>query len=81
LIYVTSDTKELNSLSSLYTFGYIEYDVPYDLNTVKKRMFYQTNLPLLTRNNFYVIVSHDYNGVLMVHRVYIYSDLNPHSIM
>jgi hypothetical protein len=37
-------------------------------------------LPLLTRNNFYAIGSYD-NGVFMVHRVYIYSDLNPHSIM
>jgi hypothetical protein len=34
----------------------------------------------LTRNNFHAIGSYD-NGVFMVHRVYIYSDLNPHSIM
>jgi hypothetical protein len=43
-------------------------------------MFYQTKLPLLTRNNFHAIGSYD-NGVFMVHRVYIYSYLNPHSIM
>jgi hypothetical protein len=44
-------------------------------------MFCQTNLPLLIRNNFHAIGSYDYNGVFMVHRVYIYSDLNLHSIM
>jgi hypothetical protein len=80
LVHVTCDTNELNLLSSLYTFDYIEYDVPCDLNIVEKRMFWQTKLPLLTRNNFYAIGSYD-NGVFMVHRVYICSYWNPHSIM
>jgi hypothetical protein len=80
LIRVTCDTNELNLLSSLDTFGYIEYDVPCDVNIVEKRMFCQTKLPLLTRNKFYVTDSYD-NCVFMVHRVYIYSDLNLHSIM
>jgi hypothetical protein len=48
LIHVTYDTNELNLLSSLDTFGYIEYDLPCDLNIVEKRMFCQTKLPLLT---------------------------------
>jgi hypothetical protein len=52
LIHVTCDSHELNLLYYLDTFGYIEYDVPCDLNIVEKRMFYKTNLPLLTRNNF-----------------------------
>jgi hypothetical protein len=43
-------------------------------------MFCHTNLALLTRNNFHAMGSYD-NGVFMVHRVYICSDLNPHSIM
>jgi hypothetical protein len=64
----------------LLSFGYIKYDVPCDLNIVEKRMFCQTKLPLLTRNNFHAIGSYD-NGVFMVHRVYICSDLNPHSIV
>jgi hypothetical protein len=81
LIHVTCDTNKLNLLSSLDTFGYIEYDVPCDLNIVEKRMFCQSNSPLLTRNIFHAIGSYDYNGVFMVHSVYIYSDLNPHSIM
>jgi hypothetical protein len=80
LVHVTCAMNELNLLSSLDTFGYIEYDVPCDLNIVETRMFYQTKLPLLTRNNFHVIGSYD-NGVFMVHRVYICSNLNPHSIM
>jgi hypothetical protein len=37
-------------------------------------------LPLLTRIFFHAIGSYD-NGVFMVHRVYICSDLNPHSII
>jgi hypothetical protein len=81
LIHVTCDTNELNLLSSLDTFGYIKYVVPYDLNTVEKRIFCQTNLPLLTRHNFHAIGNYDYNGVFMLHRVYICSDLNPHYIM
>jgi hypothetical protein len=52
LIHVTCDINELNLFSSLDSFGYIEYDVPCDLNTVEKRMFCQTTSPLLTRNNF-----------------------------
>jgi hypothetical protein len=80
LIHVTCDTNELNLLYSLDTFGYIEYDVPCDLNIIEKRMFCQTNLSLLTRNNFHAIGSYD-NSVFMVHIVYICLDLNPHSIM
>jgi hypothetical protein len=81
LIHVTCDTNELNLLSSLDTFGYIEYDLPCDLNIVEKRMFCQTNLTLLTINNFHAIGSYDYSDVFMVHRVYICSDLNAHSVM
>jgi hypothetical protein len=44
-------------------------------------MFFQTKLPLLTRNNFHAIGSYDYSGVFMVHRVDICSNLNPHPIM
>jgi hypothetical protein len=80
LVHVICDTNGLNLLSFVDTFGYIEYDVRCDLNIVEKRMFCQTKLPLLTRNNFHAIDSYD-NGVFMVHRVYICSDLNPHSIM
>jgi hypothetical protein len=80
LVPITCAINELNLLSSLDTLGYIEYDIPCDLNIVEKRMFCQTKLPLLTRNNFHAIDSYD-NGVFMVHRVYICSDLNPHSIM
>jgi hypothetical protein len=80
LIHVTCDTNELNLLSSLDTFNYTEYDVPCHLNIVEKRMFYQTKLPLLIRNNFHAISSYD-NGVFIVHRAYICSDLNPHSTM
>jgi hypothetical protein len=80
LVHGTCATNELTLLSSLDNFGYIEYDVPYDLNIVEKRMFCQTKLPLLTRIFFHAIGSYD-NGVFMVHRVYICSDLNPHSIM
>jgi hypothetical protein len=80
LVHVTCTMNELNLLSSLDTFGYIEHDVPCDLNIVERRMFCQTKLPLLTRNNFHAIGSYD-NDVFMVHRVYICSDLNPHSIM
>jgi hypothetical protein len=81
LIHVTCDMNGLNFLSSIDTFGYIEYVVLYDLNTVEKRMFCQTTSPLLTINNFHAIAINEYNGVFMVHRVYIYSDLNPHSTM
>jgi hypothetical protein len=80
LVHGTYATNELNLLSSLDTFGYIQYDVPCDLNIVEKIMFYQTKLPLLTRIFFHAIGSYD-NGVFMVHRVYICSDLNPYSIM
>jgi hypothetical protein len=74
----SSPTSSLNY--EIHSFGYIEYDVPWDLSTVEKRMFFQTKLPLLTRNNFHAIGSYD-NDVFMVHRVYIYSYLNPHSLM
>jgi hypothetical protein len=39
LIHGTCATNELNLLSSLDTFGYIEYDVTCDLNIVEKRIF------------------------------------------
>jgi hypothetical protein len=49
LVHGTCSTNELNLLSSLDTFGYIEYDVPCDLNIVEKIIICQTKLPLLTR--------------------------------
>jgi hypothetical protein len=49
LVHGTCAMNELNLLSSLDNFGYIEYDVPCGLNIVEKRMFCQTKLPLLTR--------------------------------
>ena len=49
LVHGTCATIELNLLSSLDNFGYIEYDVPCGLNIVEKRIFCQTGLPLLTR--------------------------------
>jgi hypothetical protein len=45
LVHGTCAMNELNLLSSLDTFGYIEYEVPCDLNIVEKRMFYQTKFP------------------------------------
>jgi hypothetical protein len=80
LVHGTCATNELNLLSSLNTFGYIKYNVPCDLNIVEKRIFCQTKLPLLTRKKFHATGSY-HNGVFMVHIVYIYSYLNPHSIM
>jgi hypothetical protein len=65
LVHGTCATNELNLLSSLDTFGYIEYDVTCDLNIIEKRMFCQTKL---TRNNFHAIGSYD-NDVFMVYRV------------
>jgi hypothetical protein len=52
LVHSTCGMNEQNLLSSLDAFGYIEYDVPCDLNIVEKRMFCQTKLPLLTRKKF-----------------------------
>jgi hypothetical protein len=80
LVHGTCAMNELNLLSSLHTFDYVESDVPCDLNIVEKRMFCQTKLSLLTRIFFQAIGSYD-NDVFMVHRVYICPDLNPHSIM
>jgi hypothetical protein len=70
LVHGTCAMNELNLLSSLDTFGCIEYDVICDLNIVEKRIFCQIKLPLLTRNFFHAIRSYDI-GVFMVHRVYI----------
>jgi hypothetical protein len=62
LVHGTCATNELNLLSSLDTFGYIEYVVSCDLNIVEKIMFCQTKLSLFTRNFFHAIGSYD-NGV------------------
>ena len=76
LILITCETNEQKLLSPLNTLGYVEFDVLCDINTVEKQIFSQTELPLLTRNKFYAIGNYDHRGVFMVHKVYIFSNMN-----
>ena len=51
-IPIDNQNAEIRLLSSLNTLGYIEFDIPCNLNTLKKKLFMNPELPCLARSIF-----------------------------
>jgi hypothetical protein len=71
----THAIDELNLLSSLNTLGYTEFDIPCDISSLERIMFCQTELSLLTRNNFYAVGNFDGRGEFFVQKAFICSNM------
>lgn len=70
---INSAQEEFNLLSSLDTLGYIEFDVPCNLNCFRDRLNFGSDLPCFNCS-FHTIGKYDNNGEYLVHRVYICSN-------
>jgi hypothetical protein len=63
-------------VSSLNTLGYIEFNDLCNVNNLKDKLFMCNDLPLLSRNKFHAAGQYNYEGEYMIHRVYIFSNLD-----
>ena len=66
---------ELKLLSSLNTLGYIEFDIPCNLNFLKEKIKFDSNLPSFNHCSLHAIGKYDSKGEYLVNKVYICSNL------
>ena len=76
VIHVASDTDEMKLLSSLHTFGYIEFDILCSLSDLEEKFFVYADLPWLSRQTYHVIGKYNNKVQYLIHRVYICTNLN-----
>jgi hypothetical protein len=76
VIHNASDVDELKLMSSLYTLGYIEFDVLCNLNYLEEKLYANADLPWLSRHTYHVFGKYNNKGQYMVQRVYICTNLN-----
>ena len=72
---ITTMQDEVKFIYSFNTLGYIEFDVLCNLNNLKEKLSFSTNLLCLSKNTFQVIGKYNCKGEYMVHRVYILSNI------
>jgi hypothetical protein len=72
---ITSVHDEQKLLSSLNTLVYIEFDVLCNLNNLEEKLSFSSDLPWLSKHNYYVIGRYNWKGEYLVHRVYICSNM------
>ena len=70
-----NDTYEPKLLSTLNTWGYIEFNIVCALSSLEEK-FECTEFPWLSRYTYHFIGKYNCKGDYMVHRVYICSNLN-----
>ena len=75
LLPTTYENNKLKLLSSLNILGYIEFDTLCDLSSLKEK-FKCAELPWLSRCAYHFIGKYNCKREYMVHRVYIWSNLN-----
>jgi hypothetical protein len=75
VIRISSENEELKLLSSLNTWGYIQFDDLCPLNCLEKKLFARFELPCPSDVIFHVIGNCDSKGEYNAHRVYICSNL------
>jgi hypothetical protein len=62
-------------VSTLNTLGYIDFNVPYNLNCLVERLSKESGLQCFSRCVFRAIGKYDDRGEILMHRVYMCSDL------
>jgi hypothetical protein len=70
LLLTVTEQDELKFLSSLNTWGYIEFETLCALNSLEEK-FKCAKLPWLSRCTYHFIGTYNYKREYMVHRVYI----------
>jgi hypothetical protein len=78
---ITSVHNKLKLLSSLNTFGYIEFDILCNLNNLEEKLSFSAYLPWLSKHAYHVIGRYNWKGEHMVRRVYICSNMKSSFVM
>ena len=76
VVHIASDKDELKLLSSLKTLVYIEFDVLCNLIDLEKQLFEHAELPWCSRHTYHSTSKYDNNGKHLIHRIYIFANLN-----
>jgi hypothetical protein len=66
----------LKLLSSLNTFGYIEFDVLGNLSYLEEKLYTYADLPWLSKHAYHVFGKYNNKGQYMVQQVYNCTNLN-----
>jgi hypothetical protein len=69
------EKQELCIISTLNTLGYIDFNVPYNLNCLEERLSKESSLQWFSRCVFHAIGKYDDRGEILMHRVYTCSNL------
>jgi hypothetical protein len=72
VIHIANENEELKLLSSLNTWGYIQFDDLFPLNYLEKKLFARFELPCPYDMIFHVIGNYDSKGEYNAHRVNIF---------
>ena len=70
---ISSKKEELKLLSSFNTLGYIEFEVPCNLNCLKENLHFGFELLSLHHCSLHAIGEYDWKGEYLVHKIYICS--------
>ena len=76
VIHIATKIDEFKLLSSLYTLGYIEFDILCNLDCLEESLFKYADLPWFSKHTYHVIGKYKKKGQYMIHRVYIRSNMN-----
>jgi hypothetical protein len=72
---IDMEKQELHIISTLNTLGYIDFNVPYNLNCLEERLSKESALQCFSRCVFRAIGKYDDRGEILMHRVYMCSNL------
>jgi hypothetical protein len=72
---IDMEKQELHIISTLNTLGYIDFNVPYNLNCLEERLSKESGLQCFSRCVFHAIRKYDDGGEILMHGVYICSNL------
>jgi hypothetical protein len=76
VMHIVSANDEQKLLSSLHTFGYIEFDVLCNLDCLAEQLSKYADLPCFSEHTYHAIGKYNNKGEYMIHRVYICENLN-----
>nr|BAI39806.1 hypothetical protein [Oryza sativa Indica Group] len=80
VVHIANDVEERKLITSLNTFGYVQFDDFCELNNLEEKLFAKSYLPCPTNAIFYIFGEYNDRGIYLVHRVFICSDLEKHVI-
>jgi hypothetical protein len=80
VVHDANEVEEHEMISCLNTLVYVMFDDFCELDNLKEKLFAKSDLPCPTNAIFHIFGEYNDRGIYLVHRVFIYSDLERHVI-